>query len=332
MNYIVLDLEWNQCPSGKKHEDPTLPFEIIEIGAVKLSADFRPLGSYHEIIQPEVYKKLHYITRNVINLKEHDLQGKRSFPEVFRDFSVWCGEDYLFSSWGSSDLPELQRNVAWHQKKGNLDPVWPFAIPLFYRDVQKLFSIVHEDGVKRRSLEWAVEYLKLDKKEKFHDAFSDAVYTSRILAQIPREVIDQYVSVDTFKTPRNREEEILLSDGSCTRFISRSFKSQETVMRDRLIAQVRCPICGGQCHKKIDWFQETGKNLLCAADCPEHRLLKGKVHLRQNGAGRWFAIKTIETVPVSELDLILKRQESARKRQRLYQKDSRQKDGRIIIS
>ena len=103
-------------------------------------------------------------------------------------------------------------------------------------------------------------------------------------------------------------------------------------MRDRLIAQVRCPICGGQCHKKIDWFQETGKNLLCAADCPEHGLLKGKVHLRQNGAGRWFAIKTIETVPVSELDLILKRQESARKRQRLYQKDSRQKDGRIIIS
>ena len=36
MNYIVLDLEWNQCPSGKRREDPSLPFEIIEIGAVRM--------------------------------------------------------------------------------------------------------------------------------------------------------------------------------------------------------------------------------------------------------------------------------------------------------
>ena len=34
MNFIVLDLEWNQCPYGKTFEDKQLPFEIIEIGAV----------------------------------------------------------------------------------------------------------------------------------------------------------------------------------------------------------------------------------------------------------------------------------------------------------
>ena len=35
MNYIVFDLEWNQNPSGKKTRNDRLPFEIIEIGAVK---------------------------------------------------------------------------------------------------------------------------------------------------------------------------------------------------------------------------------------------------------------------------------------------------------
>ena len=30
MNYIVLDLEWNQCPEGKGKENKELPFEIIE--------------------------------------------------------------------------------------------------------------------------------------------------------------------------------------------------------------------------------------------------------------------------------------------------------------
>ena len=39
MDYIVFDLEWNQCPDGKEREVPALPFEIIEIGAVKLNSE-----------------------------------------------------------------------------------------------------------------------------------------------------------------------------------------------------------------------------------------------------------------------------------------------------
>ena len=33
MDYIVMDLEWNQNPYGKSNYYPDLPFEIIEIGA-----------------------------------------------------------------------------------------------------------------------------------------------------------------------------------------------------------------------------------------------------------------------------------------------------------
>ena len=58
MNYIVMDLEWNQCPYGKKQEDPKMPFEIIEIGAVKLDSSFHELGTFHETIHPVLYKKL----------------------------------------------------------------------------------------------------------------------------------------------------------------------------------------------------------------------------------------------------------------------------------
>ena len=38
MNYIVFDLEWNQNPAGKKTRNDKLPFEIIEIGAVKVNS------------------------------------------------------------------------------------------------------------------------------------------------------------------------------------------------------------------------------------------------------------------------------------------------------
>ena len=38
MNYIVFDLEWNQSAEGKECSVEHMPFEIIEIGAVKLNS------------------------------------------------------------------------------------------------------------------------------------------------------------------------------------------------------------------------------------------------------------------------------------------------------
>lgn len=39
MDYIVMDLEWNQNPYGKNNHHPDIPFEIIEIGAVRVTED-----------------------------------------------------------------------------------------------------------------------------------------------------------------------------------------------------------------------------------------------------------------------------------------------------
>ena len=52
MNYVVFDLEWNQCPYGKEKEIKRLPFEIIEIGAVKLNKDREYVDRFHRIIKP----------------------------------------------------------------------------------------------------------------------------------------------------------------------------------------------------------------------------------------------------------------------------------------
>ena len=52
MNYIVFDLEWNQCPGGKEKENKKLPFEIIQIGAVKLDDQWEECGQFQEKIRP----------------------------------------------------------------------------------------------------------------------------------------------------------------------------------------------------------------------------------------------------------------------------------------
>ena len=47
MNYIVFDLEWNQAAEGKIKENKDIPFEIIEIGAVRLDQDKNEIGEFN---------------------------------------------------------------------------------------------------------------------------------------------------------------------------------------------------------------------------------------------------------------------------------------------
>ncbi len=73
MNYIVFDLEWNQSPDGKKFENARLPFEIIEIGAVKLDKDKNIIDSFQRLIKPQVYNWIHDSIHEVIHVDYKDL-------------------------------------------------------------------------------------------------------------------------------------------------------------------------------------------------------------------------------------------------------------------
>ena len=80
MDYIVLDLEWNQSPDGKGTQRKEIPFEIVEIGAVKLNAKFEIADTFSEIVAPSVYKEMHYVTKELIHLDMDQLKKGRPFP------------------------------------------------------------------------------------------------------------------------------------------------------------------------------------------------------------------------------------------------------------
>lgn len=46
MNYVVVDFEWNQACYGKGSENRKIPFEIIEIGAVKLDENLKEIDRF----------------------------------------------------------------------------------------------------------------------------------------------------------------------------------------------------------------------------------------------------------------------------------------------
>ena len=54
MNYIVFDLEWNQGNTEREGEEREIPFEIVEIGAVKLNDAFEITGEFSRLIKPQI--------------------------------------------------------------------------------------------------------------------------------------------------------------------------------------------------------------------------------------------------------------------------------------
>ena len=93
MNYIVFDLEWNQNPDGRKHPDSRLPFEIIEIGAVKLNEKREIIDTFQCLIKPKVYHWIHDSIHEVIHVDYHELEKGIPFPRAIRRFLDWCGEE-----------------------------------------------------------------------------------------------------------------------------------------------------------------------------------------------------------------------------------------------
>ena len=216
MNYIVIDLEWNQSNTGEEPEVKEIPFEIIDIGAIKLNSEKMMIDEFNQLVKPAVYQHMHKITSNLIHLHMKDLQKGRPFVEVMGDFLSWCGEDYIFCTWGPLDLYELQRNMRYY----HMEPL--AGKPICFLDVQKLFSIAFEDKKQRRSLEYAIDYLKIEKDIPFHRAFSDAYYTARILSCLEEEILENY-SIDTYILPKNRQEEIHVMFHDYMKYISKSF-------------------------------------------------------------------------------------------------------------
>lgn len=320
MDYIVFDLEWNQCPYGKDRENPHLPFEIIEIGAVKLNSAKEVVDEYHQLIKPEVYHKMHFHTKEMIGLTMEDLEHGIPFAEAVRDFLNWCGSKPLFCTWGTLDLAELQRNLKFYHMVELLPG------PIYYYDVQKLFSIAYEDMEDRKSLSHAVASLQIPEDGDFHQALMDARYTAKVLQKIPDPVIRSNCSVDSYQNPKTREEEIHILYTDHEKYISREFGSKEEAMEDREVLSLRCCYCHKTTRKKIKWFSNSTKIHIALGYCPKHGYMRGKIRMKKTEDHKFYVIKSITEISEEEALFIREKQIDLRKkrqRRRKKQKESR---------
>lgn len=313
MNYIVLDLEWNQAvnPTGKSE---LLQFEIIEIGAVKLDEELKEISRYESLIKPSVHKKLHPIIREIKKISDESLASKRDFQTVIYEFFRWCGEDYILCTYGNQDLAELQNNMEYHGIQGaNLGISWSY--PMMYIDVQKIYGIAYNNN-EQAALETAVKQLNLKLDKGFHRALEDAVYTGQILKKLDKDLVANNYALDYYRIPRTKREEQEVMVSGHNEFISMACESKEKLLEQLYIYVTKCPVCGKKCRKKIKWFADNSK-YTCISTCTVHGYLEGTLHIKQNKIrDEYYAIRKVSLIDSVEVENVIQRKENIKEKRR----------------
>ena len=295
MNYIVLDLEWNQNPNIRAKPNKMLPFEIIEIGAVRLDEDRQILDTFQCLIKPGVYHWIQDTIHQVTHVNYSDLQKGTPFPDAAEEFMKWCGDDFRFCTWAKQDVAELQRNMRYYYMLDLLPG------PVVYLDVQKLCSLSFEDGKARRSLEYMIDSLSIKKDLGFHRALADAVYTARIFQRIRPDLLSGYESIDVYQNPKSPEEAVYWQGKGREKYVSCEYASREEIMHTRAVTKIYCPVCrSAQLDQKTGWCATGARVYQCAARCPEHGPVIGRLRLRQSQEGNYFAVRTLRQADPGE--------------------------------
>ncbi|MBR5348053.1 MAG: exonuclease domain-containing protein [Lachnospiraceae bacterium] len=285
MHYIVFDLEWNQSPSPALSL-PELPFEIIEIGAVKLDKNGRIVSRFSELVRPSAYPSVNPIIKKVTKLDNAQLKCAPEFSSACADFLEWCGEDPVFCTWGSGDLTVLRSNMDYYGLE------YEFHSPLTYYDVQKLYSLQFGDGKERLSLETAVEQLSLPHADDFHRALQDAYYTACVWQKLDLKRVGAYLSVDYYALPA--EGEFWNFDfGTYTKMVTGVYDTKAAAMAEDEICRVRCSRCGDYCDMLVPWFAVSSRYYLTLADCLTHGKMQAKLRWKSLPVGV-FAAKTVK--------------------------------------
>ena len=117
IEHIVIDLEFNQSYNTKKGDKSETvaecPFEIIQIGAVKLDENLDIKDQFTVLIKPQIYPKINPIVERITGITDEILDSCVNFEEAFQLFAKFAGTNSVIYTWGIDDIKSLFRNIVY---------------------------------------------------------------------------------------------------------------------------------------------------------------------------------------------------------------------------
>lgn len=253
MNYIVLDLEWNQPFSLKSmvKRPVMLRGEIVQIGAVKLDEHYHILDTFKIMVAPKYYTRMHKKVSKLTGITTEELQYGFPFPVALQHFKKWCGDAVAFLTWGADDIDILRDNIILHE----LDPEW---IPSTY-NIQVIFDDQITKEGRQISLLSAMDKIGEPALEA-HDALHDARNTVCICLHL-----DMVKGLAEYAALQQQIKCFGSQAKQCSQ-PAKAYSTREAALNDPELTNFFCPVCGARA-VCVDFVRQNSDKFICVGKC-----------------------------------------------------------------
>lgn len=264
MQYVVLDMEWNQpwpgSPTAKRVLPVAIHGEIIQIGAVHLNEDGTLGDEFQVLIQPKYYRRLNSRVAKLTGIKESRLRREGlPFVQAIAKFQQWCGEDCVFLTWGFDDIRILQENILLH----GLDPQW---VARWY-NVQMIFNAQTDGSTAQKALKTAMAMFEIEPTRPAHDALGDAYHTALVCSRLDlKRGMGEYGA--SLKSHEDGFHGAQLP-GCVSRKVYHGYENKDKAIVAMGGRENLCPQCGATMESK-KWYSQPGHRYMTMAKCPTH--------------------------------------------------------------
>jgi len=285
MQYIVLDLEWNQPWPGSPSARKALPIrgEIIQIGAVRVLENQTVADEFQILVKSHFYKRLNKKVSSLTGIKEARLKADgRSFVEAMKAFRAWCGEDCVFLTWGFDDIMILRENLNIH----NLPSDWV----LNWYNAQMIFNAQTDGSTNQKALRTALDYLEIPQTRLAHDALGDAYHTALICATLNlKQGVSQYKKAMLDHENGFHGAEL---PGCLLRKVYGDIPDKNAALSRMAGEENLCPTCGEKMVAS-KWISQPGRRYMTMSQCQEHGTFLVRIRLQGTEDGKLRASKLL---------------------------------------
>ena len=304
MNYIVLDMEWNQPFNMKSMVKKPLMLhgEIVQIGAVKLDENYHILDTFKIMVYPKYYTKMHNKVSKLTKITTEELQYGFPFPIAFKHFKKWCGEEFAFLTWGPDDIKMLRDNMILH----DLNTEW---IPNTY-NIQVIFDDQVSKEKRQVSLSNAMERIGEPALEA-HDALNDAKNTVCICLHL-----DMVNGLAKYSDLQNQ----MRYHGSNAKEISRAartYSTQSAALNDPELVNSFCPTCGSNV-ECVGFVRQNPNKIICIGKCENGDELFIRFKFTKGSDGKFSVSRIIYEIDEDNKGYYLNKKQKAKEEKAAY--------------
>lgn len=317
MNYIVLDLEWNQAMSSKSSVFNYLPIhlrgEIIQIGAVKLDENMYPCSEFQADVKPVWFRKMHHKVKKLTGFDNERLEHGMPFPEAMARFQEWAGSDCIYMTWGYDDHGIMEQNLIIH----DMDIDWMGN----WINLQLIYNMQTEGDRNQKSLETAMEHFGIEQTRTAHDALGDAYNTGLVCSKLDlKEGLAHY---DELRRHLDRKVRVR-AEGDNTpdpieHIVTDPFDSKEDLWSSAAVNTFACPDCGAALEHSR-WINQGDRRYMTMATCPDHGNFLIRVRLRHEPDDTWHANRLVYRADESMTRYFAAKQKNPNRRRRRRKK------------